>query len=126
MNATTRIASGGNTIEAALKRLQAHGPVTAIALTGPLGLERLMGRETIRRRVREVIAYARNILGIQICADGSGYWLARSTSEWRAYQDATKNRARFVFVRAAKQQSRARDRRSGQLELFDMRPFPTW
>ena len=80
--------------------------------------------EIRRRRVREVVEYARTELGEQICASGDGYWLARNASEWLAYRDAQKANIRFAFVRLRRVDDAVRDRVTRQGKLFEMRGMP--
>ena len=91
-------------------------PLSAAELAGGLGLVR-MGHETRRRRVREAIEEARED-GVRICANGDGYWLARSAAEWRDYLESRKSGARFEFVRAGRMAAAATEAGSGQMLLI--------
>ena len=65
-----------------VKRLRedaATRPMPAIKLASFLGL-RTKDHEALRRRVREAVTYAREVLGERICANDCGVWPMRPAS----------------------------------------------
>lgn len=74
--------------------------------------------ETRRRRVRELMETARET-GHRVCANGEGYWLARSDAEWAAYTQARKSGARFEFVRLRRMATAATEAANRQGRLFE-------
>lgn len=87
-------------------------PASARWLAGLCGVTG--GHETVRRRMREAVSYAREELGWRICAGRGGYWLARNAAEWEAYKAAAGRKARFTFVRLSRAQRAASERISQQ------------
>lgn len=79
-------------------------------------------RESRRRLARELVARAR-LDGYRVCASNDGYWLARDAAEWKAYQDATRADAKFVFVRVAQAAEAVTDRANGQGRMFEDGPW---
>ena len=129
MTSNAEIAARAKKLEAALARLPGcphQGPVTAVDLAPRLWINATMSHESIRRRVREAVVHARETLGLRICANGDGYWLARSSREWQRYQEHAHSKARFAFVRARKRQERVTDRMNEQGMLFGRRQVVGW
>lgn len=79
-------------------------------------------RENARRSVREVATWARERAGLRICADGEGYWLAQSATEWELYLDARRLKARFGFADAKKIRTAVIDAANRQGRLFETKP----
>jgi len=100
--------------------------------------------ETNRRRIREIIAELRE-QGYRICAgmrrpesrnaetpkrrnartgdEGTdaieiGYWIARDATEWAAYLESLRTKARFEFVKLRTMREAATDKGAGQTTLF--------
>lgn len=105
----------------------APGLVHTLSLAGKAMLAREVGKvlqlagshEEVKRVVRDVVKYARCELGARVCANISdGYWLARSAGEWAEYQAAEKTRAIFRFVQLRDMREAAREKSSGQGQLF--------
>ena len=104
--------------EAAARYLAgATEPVNARALGAVL---RLKGAtEPLRRAVRRIVEHARRTLGLRICANLSGYWLARDADEWREYQAAIAANLRFKFYRISQTKAAVVNRMNEQGTLFD-------
>jgi len=100
-----------------LRALRQHRnrAVPAAELAEALGIE--CDHETNRRRVREVVDYAR-LDGYQVCASNEGYWMSRNATEWREYRESQKRGARYRFMTLHKVQEAVVDRRTGQGLLF--------
>jgi hypothetical protein len=96
-----------------------EGPVSAAALASAIEGHEAWSHETRRRRVREAVDYGRTQMGMRICANGEGYWMARDAQEWAAFQEAQKRGAVFKFVRIAKAKAAASERISGQQTIGD-------
>ena len=115
---------------AALKMAQAEqslaehdeGPVAARWLAQHLGLH-TTNAETLRRRVREAADYARKH-GHMVCANGAGYWLARSVAEYARYEASRKSGAKFEFVAQKQRQRAVSERNTRQGVLFNAQPIP--
>lgn len=90
-------------------------PVTARELAKPIGARG--NREARRRRVREAAAYAREVLGEMVCANGDGYWLARDVAEYTMYEEHRRANTRFAFVAAKKRRRAVSEKNTGQ-KLF--------
>jgi len=95
---------------------EAGGPVSARVLARACNLKGTAERK--RRIVREVVRYARDHGGMRICANLSGYWLARSSLEWGRYLEARKANARFEYVAVRRMKNAATDSMAGQKSLF--------
>ena len=95
------------------------GPVSAASLAVHLKGHENWGHETRRRRVREAVEYGREHLGMRICANGAGYWMARDHDEWAQFQESQKRGAVFKFVRIAKSHQAATERISRQQMIGD-------
>ena len=108
------------TVVERLHQDRAVKPMPAVKLAGFLGL-RTENRETLRRRVREAVAFAREALGYRICANDAGYWLARKHSEWEAYRRAAEKGAKFAFVRMRRTERAVGERMGKQGLLFETR-----
>ncbi len=93
------------------------GPLTAVELAMELRLTR-MSHETMRRRIRDAVKYARETNGERICADGDGYWMARSAQEWADYKAAVGHGVRYRFVAVKRAQAAVTHRMNGQAMLF--------
>ncbi len=101
--------------EAALGERPAK-PVTARELAEPIGAHG-KDAEVLRRRVREAAAYAREVLGEMVCANGDGYWLAREAAEYTMYEEHRRANTRFAFVAAKKRRRAVSEKNTGQ-KLF--------
>ena len=99
------------------RRLEVEAaPLNAKSLAATCGIKG--AHETLRRRIREAVTFAREGTGLRICANSSGYWLARDASEWKSYLQAVALGARFKFVKLAKTKAAVTDRMNRQ-EKFD-------
>jgi len=103
-----------------LYSMMADKPVSAIHLASFLDL-RTKNRETLRRRVREAVTFAREVLGYRVCANDAGYWPARKHSEWEAYRRAVEKGAKFAFVRMRRMERAVGERLNKQGLLFETR-----
>ena len=99
--------------------LDTAGPVAAITLAARCSIRG--NHESVRRRVRDAVTFGRENMGMRICANGDGYWLAADASEWAAYLNAVKDGGKFAFVRARRMREAATDRIGGQGKLFESR-----
>lgn len=94
-----------------------HGPIAAVELAEAMNF-RTDNRETLRRRVREAVEFARETLGVRICANDQGYWIARNAAEWAAYLNARKAGLRFAFAAIGTAQRAAVEALAEQGSLF--------
>ena len=76
------------------------------------------GRESARRRARELVTEARE-RGHRVCALPEGYWLARNDAEWAAYTEDRADGARCDFARLRRMREAAREAIGKQGLLFD-------
>jgi len=104
-----------------LQQMSQAKPVSAVHLASFMDVKG--GHESLRRRVREAVAHARKELGARICANGDGYWLARTHREWREYIDAVATKAKFQFVRMRQANEAVTDRIGEQGKLFETNPW---
>ena len=80
------------------------------------------GHETVRRRIREAVDYGRTMLGMRLCANGEGYWLARNGSEWESFLESRRRSTVFRFVHDRRIREAVGERIGGQGKLFDVSP----
>ena len=97
-----------------------HGPMPAVDLARLCGIGG--EHETQRRRIREAVDYGRTTLGMRICANGEGYWLADDGGEWGKFLESRRRGTVFRFVRDRRIREAVGDRVSGQGKLFDVSP----
>lgn len=93
-------------------------PLCAIDIADKLNLSPNRKREIRRRDVRFLATELRNA-GHRVCANGDGYWLARSQSEYEEYLAAMNSRAVMRFVESRKRRDMTRDENWGQGVLFE-------
>lgn len=76
--------------------------------------------ETRRRQVRRLVEEARNSAhALRICANGEGYWLARTAAEWDEYLESRRANARFEFVRVKRAREAVVNTYDGTGTLFE-------
>ncbi|MEK6675565.1 MAG: hypothetical protein AABZ47_07915 [Planctomycetota bacterium] len=98
-----------------LRTADADHPVAAIELAETCGIA---GKhETKRRRVREIMVFAREHLGIAVEANGGGYWA--KPAEIAAYSATRRGRAKGHFAAVKRMNRRVCERRTGQRVLFE-------
>lgn len=99
-------------------------PLTAAELAQVAGIEG--NREWQRRAVRKVVTLLRS-RGNRIAAcdqtkSGAGYFLARTSAEWRRYQETRRRGAILSFARIRQMRERAAERASGQRTIEGIEP----
>ena len=97
--------------------LRCDWPISAAQIADYLHLPG-SGRESARRRARELVTEARE-RGHRICALPEGYWLARNDAEWAAYTEDRADGARCDFARLRRMREAAREAIGKQGLLFD-------
>ena len=97
--------------------LNCDWPISAARIAERLDL-RGSGRESVRRRARELVTEARE-RGHRVCALPEGYWLARSDAEWAAYAADRADGARGDFARLRRMREAASEAGGKQGLLFD-------